>query len=255
MFITVGQWHERQCASLFGPQYRQTPPQNPPPPPPNPRVKTVPELLRYCGRTGMNSGMLPISSHSGSNTNLSLNTNMPQLPSFPALMLRIVTAPLDVAVPSPLAKLNAPPVLLVLRPEKSYTLPPAPLVPLPADSIIIYRSSSTEIQRAAPTSCATVRGPDLHSAARRRGALAAHQSHQAARVHGAAARYDTHLAAGAARAAAHGNGHRAAATIYRRARAQPDLACVAVARGFKTRPTLPWCHLGNTARRTPNYRP
>jgi hypothetical protein len=45
-----------------------------------------------------------------------LNTNIPLLPLPPALMLRMVTMPLDVPVPSPLDKLSAPPVFSELRP-------------------------------------------------------------------------------------------------------------------------------------------
>jgi hypothetical protein len=47
-----------------------------------------------------------------------LKTSMPLLPASPAFVLRIVTMPLVVAVPSPLPKLTAPPVLTVLRPAK-----------------------------------------------------------------------------------------------------------------------------------------
>jgi hypothetical protein len=60
-----------------------------------------------------------------------LKISMPDAPAVPAFELRMVTMPLDEAVPSPLDKLSAPPVLAVLRPEKTCTLPPAPLVPLP----------------------------------------------------------------------------------------------------------------------------
>jgi len=63
-----------------------------------------------------------------------LNTNIPLTPCVPAFMLRITTAPLVVAVPSPAAILMAPPVLTVLRPAVICTAPPAPLVPLPTDS-------------------------------------------------------------------------------------------------------------------------
>jgi hypothetical protein len=48
-----------------------------------------------------------------------LKTNKPLTPDFPALKLRIVTAPLVVAVPSPLPMLTAPPVFVMLRPLKT----------------------------------------------------------------------------------------------------------------------------------------
>jgi hypothetical protein len=60
-----------------------------------------------------------------------LKTNSPDTPCLPALKLRIITAPLVLAVPSPLPMLTAPPVFEVLRPEKTCTDPPAPEVPLP----------------------------------------------------------------------------------------------------------------------------
>ena len=60
-----------------------------------------------------------------------LNTSISLAPSKPALMLRMVTMPLLVAMPSPLAKLTAPPVSTVLRPANACSEPPAPLVPLP----------------------------------------------------------------------------------------------------------------------------
>jgi len=46
-----------------------------------------------------------------------LNTSMPLTPETPAFMLRMVTMPLLDAVPSPLERLNAPPVWTTLRPE------------------------------------------------------------------------------------------------------------------------------------------
>jgi len=46
-----------------------------------------------------------------------LNTSMPLLPALPEFKLRIVTMPLEVAVPSPLLRLTAPPVSTVLLPE------------------------------------------------------------------------------------------------------------------------------------------
>jgi len=46
-----------------------------------------------------------------------LNTSMPLTPPLPELKLRMVTIPLLVAVPSPLERLNAPPVWTTLRPE------------------------------------------------------------------------------------------------------------------------------------------
>jgi len=64
-----------------------------------------------------------------------LNTNEPLVPAFPALMERTSTMPLLVAVPSPLAMLTAPPVLMVLRPAYICIEPPAPLVPLPTTTV------------------------------------------------------------------------------------------------------------------------
>jgi len=64
-----------------------------------------------------------------------LKTNMPLLPAEPALTLRTITMPLLDTVPSPLAKLKAPPVTVVLRPAKACIEPPAPLVPLPTATI------------------------------------------------------------------------------------------------------------------------
>jgi hypothetical protein len=48
-----------------------------------------------------------------------LNTNIPLLPIAPALALLIEIIPLLVAVPSPLDKLIAPPVSVVLRPPEA----------------------------------------------------------------------------------------------------------------------------------------
>ena len=45
-----------------------------------------------------------------------LKISMPLTPLVPELMDRIVMAPLDVDVPSPLLRLTAPPVCTVLRP-------------------------------------------------------------------------------------------------------------------------------------------
>ena len=55
----------------------------------------------------------------------------PLTPDVPELIDRIVMAPLDVAVPSPLATCTAPPVITVLRPASATMAPPTPLVPLP----------------------------------------------------------------------------------------------------------------------------
>ena len=57
-----------------------------------------------------------------------LNTSMPLTPSVPAFADRIVTTPLDVAVPSPVPMLTDPPVFTALRPAYACTHPPAPLV-------------------------------------------------------------------------------------------------------------------------------
>jgi hypothetical protein len=46
-----------------------------------------------------------------------LNTKAPLTPDVPEFALRIVTTPLDVDVPSPLATPTAPPVCTVLRPD------------------------------------------------------------------------------------------------------------------------------------------
>jgi len=62
-----------------------------------------------------------------------LKTNRPEAPFTPAFTLIKVTAPLVVAVPSPLAKLKLPPVFTVLRPEAPCNEPPVPLVPLPTE--------------------------------------------------------------------------------------------------------------------------
>jgi len=48
-----------------------------------------------------------------------LKTKSPETPATPAFTLRIDTAPLVVAVPSPLPMLTAPPVFTVLRPENT----------------------------------------------------------------------------------------------------------------------------------------
>jgi len=48
-----------------------------------------------------------------------LKYTAPLAPLDPALAERILTIPLVVAVPSPLTKLNKPPVLAELRPEKA----------------------------------------------------------------------------------------------------------------------------------------
>jgi hypothetical protein len=47
-----------------------------------------------------------------------LKTSMPLVPAKPEFVLRIVTIPLEVAVPSPLLRLTAPPVSTVARPAK-----------------------------------------------------------------------------------------------------------------------------------------
>ena len=65
-----------------------------------------------------------------------LKISMPLTPLVPELMDRIVMAPLDVDVPSPLLRLTAPPVCTVLRPAYACRDPPTPLVPLPADKEI-----------------------------------------------------------------------------------------------------------------------
>ena len=48
-----------------------------------------------------------------------LNTKAPLTPLTPEFVLRIVTTPLVVAVPSPAAMLTAPPVCTVLRPAEA----------------------------------------------------------------------------------------------------------------------------------------
>jgi hypothetical protein len=63
-----------------------------------------------------------------------LKSKAPLTPAAPAFVLRILTVPLVVAVPSPLEILRAPPVCTVLRPENTDATPPAPLVPLPTVS-------------------------------------------------------------------------------------------------------------------------
>ena len=60
-----------------------------------------------------------------------LKNNEPLNPTVPPFVDRITTAPLVVAVPSPLTRLNKPPVCTVLRPAITRTSPPALLVPLP----------------------------------------------------------------------------------------------------------------------------
>jgi len=60
-----------------------------------------------------------------------LKYNAPLEPATPLFVDRILMSPLLVAVPSPLAKLNRPPVLTVLRPAIARICPPTPLVPLP----------------------------------------------------------------------------------------------------------------------------
>ena len=60
-----------------------------------------------------------------------LNTRRPLTPAAPAFALLIDIAPLLDAVPSPLSRLNAPPLCTVLRPESALKAPPDPLVPLP----------------------------------------------------------------------------------------------------------------------------
>jgi hypothetical protein len=47
------------------------------------------------------------------------NIRKPLVPAVPAFMLRSMMVPLDVAAPSPLAKLKAPPVFNKLRPENT----------------------------------------------------------------------------------------------------------------------------------------
>ena len=59
------------------------------------------------------------------------------MPEVPELIDRMAMAPLEVAVPSPLARCTPPPVCTVLRPAPSSTPPPTPLVPLPTVSEIM----------------------------------------------------------------------------------------------------------------------
>jgi hypothetical protein len=60
-----------------------------------------------------------------------LKKSAPLTPVSPEFKLRITTAPLDEAVPSPDMMRTAPPVRTVLRPPLIWTWPPVPLVPLP----------------------------------------------------------------------------------------------------------------------------
>jgi hypothetical protein len=60
-----------------------------------------------------------------------LKTSDPLTPDVPELIERIVTTPLEVAVPSPEPIEIAPPVWTVLRPADACKDPPTPLVPLP----------------------------------------------------------------------------------------------------------------------------
>jgi len=62
-----------------------------------------------------------------------LKIKTPDTPDKPAFAVRIVTVPLVKVVPSPLDRLNAPPVWAMLRPETISIPPPAPLVPLPTE--------------------------------------------------------------------------------------------------------------------------
>jgi hypothetical protein len=55
----------------------------------------------------------------------------PVAPLAPEFRLRMTTAPLVEAVPSPDEMRTAPPVTAVLRPAFTKTSPPTPLVPLP----------------------------------------------------------------------------------------------------------------------------
>jgi hypothetical protein len=65
------------------------------------------------------------------------NTKIPLTPSNPELAVRMRTLPLVVAVPSPLATLNEPPVLTVLRPETTVMLPPRPDLPAPTRIVML----------------------------------------------------------------------------------------------------------------------
>ena len=60
-----------------------------------------------------------------------LNTNIPLIPAVPELEDLILIDPLDVAVPSPLSIVKAPPVKSLLRPDWTRKYPPAPHEPLP----------------------------------------------------------------------------------------------------------------------------
>ena len=60
-----------------------------------------------------------------------LNTRTPLTPLWPALVVRIVIAPLVEPNPWPLATENEPPVATVLSPAAIVSNPPAPLSPLP----------------------------------------------------------------------------------------------------------------------------
>jgi len=60
-----------------------------------------------------------------------LNTSKPLTPLVPALLVRILTAPLLVDEPRPLTTFNPPPVKALVSPEYTPTRPPDPLMPLP----------------------------------------------------------------------------------------------------------------------------
>ena len=65
-----------------------------------------------------------------------LKQSKPLDPDAPPFADRTNSAPLLVAVPSLAIKLRQPPVIVVLRPEATSTFAPAPLVPLPAETLI-----------------------------------------------------------------------------------------------------------------------
>jgi hypothetical protein len=65
-----------------------------------------------------------------------LNVRRPVTPPSPAFEVRIVIAPLVLAMPCPLVRPMAPPVSLLLSPEVMVINPPTPLLPVPTVMLI-----------------------------------------------------------------------------------------------------------------------
>jgi hypothetical protein len=66
-----------------------------------------------------------------------VNDSDPLTPTVPAFALLTEREPLEVATPSPLFKVSAPPVCELLEPDARVKVPPTPMSPLPTAMVTI----------------------------------------------------------------------------------------------------------------------